>query len=72
MKLYRVLTGTDDAAFCKRVSQALNRGWILHGSPSLSYDADNRRAICAQAVVKDAEGEWSDTMLEEDFKLSQQ
>jgi hypothetical protein len=72
MKLYRLLTGTDDAAFCKRVSQALNRGWNLHGSPSVSYDPQKGRTICAQAVVKEADGEWSDTMLEDDFKLSQQ
>ena len=72
MKLYRLLTGTDDAAFCKRVSQALNKGWSLHGSPSVSYDPDNSRTICAQAIVKDAHGDWSDDMMDEDFKLSQQ
>ena len=72
MKLYRILTGTDDAAFCKRVSQALNRGWSLHGSPSVSYDTQQGRTICAQAVVKEADGDWSDTMLDDDFKLSQQ
>ena len=72
MKLYRLLSGTDDAAFCKRVSQALNQGWELHGSPTVSYDPDNRRTICAQAIVKDADGDWSDDMLDENFKLSQQ
>jgi hypothetical protein len=72
MKLYRLLTGTDDAAFCKRVSQALNLGWSLHGSPSVSYDPDKRQTICAQAIVKEASGEWSEDMMNEDFKLSQQ
>ena len=72
MRLYRLLTGADDAAFCKRVSQALNDGWSLHGSPSVSYDPDSRRPICAQAIVKDVPGDWSDDMLDDDFKLSQQ
>lgn len=72
MKLYRLLTGTDDVAFCKRVSQALNQGWELHGSPAVSYDSDNRRTICAQAIVKDADRDWSDDMMDDDFKLSQQ
>ena len=72
MKLYLLLTGVDDAAFCKRVSQALNNGWSLHGAPAVSYDPEARRPICAQAIVKDAPGEWSDAMLGEDFKLSQQ
>ena len=71
MKIYRLLTGTDDAAFCKRVSKALNMGWTLHGSPSISYDPQSRRPICAQAIVKDASGTWSDDMLRDDFKLSE-
>ncbi len=29
MRLYRMLTGGDDAAFCKKVSEALNKGWEL-------------------------------------------
>ncbi len=72
MKLYRLLTGADDAAFCKRVSQALNKGWSLHGAPSVSYDPNNQRPICAQAIVKDVPGDWTDDMLNDDFKLSQQ
>ena len=35
MKLYRYLTGTDDVAFCKRVSAALNKGWQLQDDPTL-------------------------------------
>ncbi|MEP6283322.1 MAG: DUF1737 domain-containing protein, partial [Nitratireductor sp.] len=31
MKLYRYLTGPDDAAFCHKVTAALNKGWRLHG-----------------------------------------
>ncbi len=56
MKLYRYLTGTDDAAFCKRVSAALNKGWVLHGSPTLSFDSAQGRVLCGQAVVKEVIG----------------
>lgn len=67
MKLYRLITGTDDSAFCHRVTQALNNGWDLHGSPSVSFDSANGAAICAQAVVKEAEGEYAP-----DMKLGEQ
>ena len=72
MKLYRLLTGGDDAAFCKRVSQALNAGWELHGAPSVAYDMANARIVCAQAVIKEVAGAWDDHMLEDGFKLSAQ
>lgn len=58
MKLYRFLTGPDDKNFCLRVSQALNQGWELHGSPSLTYDAARGVVIAGQAVVKEAPGEF--------------
>ncbi|SER21021.1 hypothetical protein SAMN05216548_11346 [Faunimonas pinastri] len=69
MKAYRFITGPDDASFCKRVTEALNKGWTLHGSPSLGYDMANARLSCGQAVVKEVEGEWTEEMLSEDFKL---
>ena len=72
MRLYRLLTGGDNAAFCKKVSEALNKGWELSGSPSLTYDSSKNVTICAQAVVKDAAGVWTDEMKEEGFKLSEQ
>jgi hypothetical protein len=56
MKLYRCLTGVDDQKFCHRVSAALNRGWTLHGGPTLTYDPETKRVICGQAIVKDVEG----------------
>ena len=31
---YRVLTGKDDAAFCVRVTEALDLGYALYGSPA--------------------------------------
>lgn len=57
MKLYRFITGPDDSEFCHRVTQALNKGWELSGSPSLTFDAERGRTMCGQAVVKDVEGE---------------
>jgi hypothetical protein len=56
MQLYRLITGPDDSAFCHRVTQALNRGWTLAGSPSLTFDPVQGRTICGQAVVKDVPG----------------
>jgi hypothetical protein len=57
MKLYRYLTGVDDQKFCHRISAALNRGWLLYGEPTLTFDAKQKRVICGQAIVKEVEGE---------------
>lgn len=57
MKLYRYLTGPDDAAFCHRVTAALNRGWSLHGDLTLTFDAAKGRVICGHAITKDVPGE---------------
>lgn len=57
MKLYRFITGPDDSEFCHRVTQALNKGWELAGSPSMTFDAERGRTMCGQAVTKDVEGE---------------
>ena len=57
MFLYRYLTGPDDAAFCHRVTEALNRGWLLHGQPTLTYDAERKRVICGQTITKEVAGE---------------
>ena len=68
MKLYRVLTGPDDAAFCHRVTDALNKGWELHGSPSLTFNSATGQVIAGQVVIKEVEGkEYSP-----DMKLSEQ
>lgn len=72
MRLYRLLTGGDDAAFCKKVSEAVNKGWELQGSPSLTYDSSKNRVVCGQAVVKDVTGQWTDEMLGEGFRLGEQ
>ncbi|MFN3938476.1 MAG: DUF1737 domain-containing protein [Gemmobacter sp.] len=67
MKLYRLLTEDDTAAFCHKVSQALAQGWTLHGSPAYAFDAARGVMRCAQAVVKDVPGEYRP-----DLKLGEQ
>lgn len=47
---YRLLTGTDDRAFCERVSEALERGYRLYGSPSIAVR--DGEIVTAQAIVK--------------------
>lgn len=68
MKLYRILTGPDDASFCHRVSEALSQGWALHGDPALTWDPEQKRVVCGQAIVKEVEGE----RYRPDMKLSEQ
>jgi hypothetical protein len=46
---YRLLTGKDDATFCKRVSEAVAMGYKLYGSPAATFDGQH--VIVAQAVV---------------------
>lgn len=46
---YRLLTGPDDRSFCERVSQALEDGYRLHGSPAMTC-VDGRVQV-AQALV---------------------
>ncbi|CAM5561168.1 DUF1737 domain-containing protein [Rhodanobacter lindaniclasticus] len=49
LPIYRLLTGPDDSTFCRRVSEALAMGYVLHGSPALAFDGE--RMIAAQAIV---------------------
>ncbi len=46
---YRVLTGKDDAAFCHRVSEALDLGYELHGSPALTFNGEH--VVVAQVLL---------------------
>jgi hypothetical protein len=46
---YRLLTGPDDATFCRRVSEALALGYRLYGSPATTFNGVN--VIVAQAVL---------------------
>jgi hypothetical protein len=57
MKLFRFITGPDDANFCSRVTEALNKGWELHGHPSLTHDG--KTAIAGQALTKEVEGDYT-------------
>ncbi len=59
MKLYRFLSEDDTAAFCHKVTAALNAGWVLYGVPTYAYDAARGCMRCGQAVVKDVPGSYS-------------
>mgnify|MGYP001086581970 CR=1 FL=1 len=62
MLAYRLLTEDDTSAFCHKVSEALSKGWQLEGSPTMAFDAARGVMRCAQAVVKDFDGEYSPDM----------
>ncbi|MBP2643149.1 MAG: hypothetical protein H6Q67_1036 [Firmicutes bacterium] len=46
---YRLITGKDDATFCKRISKLLDEGYTLYGSPSCTFNGTD--VIVAQAVI---------------------
>jgi hypothetical protein len=46
---YRLLTGPDDDAFCRRVSEALELGYQLYGTPAVTFNGE--RVIVAQAIL---------------------
>jgi hypothetical protein len=46
---YRLITGPDDRAFCERISKAIDDGYMLYGSPAITYNGE--RCIVAQAVL---------------------
>ncbi|KRD55777.1 MULTISPECIES: DUF1737 domain-containing protein [Acidovorax] len=54
LPVYRLLTGPDDASFCRRVSDALALGYRLYGSPAATFNGQS--VIVAQAIV------WSGTV----------
>jgi hypothetical protein len=64
--LYRMLTGPDDAQFCHRVTEALSKGWQLYGTPSLTYDTEQKKVMCGQAITKQVAADYS-----ADMKLSE-
>lgn len=49
LPIYRILTGEDNAAFCKRVSEAIALGYELYGSPAITFNGEH--PIVAQALV---------------------
>ena len=58
MQLYRFLSDDDTAAFCHKVTAALNKGWALHGGPTYAFDAGRGVMRCGQAVVKEVPGTY--------------
>ncbi len=66
MIVYRLITEDDTSQFCHRVTEALSKGWSLHGSPSYAFDGANGVMRCAQAVTKETDAEYS-----ADMKLGQ-
>jgi len=66
-RLYRVLSGADDAGFCHKVSAALSKGWVLYGDPQYAFDAQAGTMRCAQAVTKDVAHPYAP-----DMKLGEQ
>ena len=65
--IYRLLTEDDTPAFCHKVSEALSRGWVLHGAPPITFDPQRGTVRCAQAVTKEIQGAYHPEM-----KLGQQ
>jgi hypothetical protein len=66
MKAYRFITEDDTSDFCHRVTEALSKGWELHGNPSYGFDAAKGVMRCGQAVVKETDVSYS-----RDVKLGQ-
>ncbi len=62
MIVYRMITEDDTSEFCHRVTEALSKGWSLHGSPAYGFDAANGVMRCAQAVTKEADVPYSRDM----------
>jgi len=62
MRLYRLLTGPDTPEFCHKVSEALSKGWELHGAPAYAFDAEAGQMRCAQAVTKIVTATYSPDM----------
>lgn len=65
--IYRFLSADDTSDFCHKVSEALSKGWVLHGDPTYAFDAANGVMRCGQAVTKDVAAPYSP-----DMKLGQQ
>lgn len=62
MLAYRLLTEDDTSVFCHKVSDALSKGWSLQGDVTMAFDSARGAMRCAQAVVKQVDGEYSPDM----------
>lgn len=54
-KIYRYLTGKDDVSFCARVTKALNDGYELYGSPTMTFNGQD--VIVGQVITKNVSDE---------------
>ncbi|MGC1262107.1 MAG: DUF1737 domain-containing protein, partial [Jannaschia helgolandensis] len=52
----------DSSAFCHKITDALAKGWVLHGSPCYAFDPATNVMRCAQAVTKDIDAEYTPDM----------
>ncbi|MCY0389884.1 DUF1737 domain-containing protein [Robbsia sp. Bb-Pol-6] len=59
MLKYRLITGPDDSSFCQRISDLLDLGYQLHGSPSITFNTAKNSVIAAQALI------WRESVAEE-------
>ena len=55
MKVYRYFTGKDDVHFCARVTKALNEGYELYGSPTMTFIGTE--VIVGLVVIKEVADE---------------
>ena len=55
MKVYRYFTGKDDVHFCARVTRALNEGYELYGSPTMTFNGAD--VIVGQVLIKEVADE---------------
>jgi hypothetical protein len=61
LPVYRVLTGPDDAAFCRRVSEAIALGYRLHEGPAVTFNGE--QVIVAQALLWPGPGDLAEGSL---------
>ncbi len=50
-KKYVLLSGIDDAEFCQRVSDRMDQGYELYGSPAITFNGKNN-IVCQALVLK--------------------
>jgi hypothetical protein len=62
MKVFRFITEDDTSEFCHRVTEALSKGWELHGAPQYAFDQSKGVMRCGQAVTKESDVEYSREM----------
>lgn len=50
-KKYVLLSGIDDSEFCQRVSDRMDEGYELYGSPAITFNGKNN-IVCQALVLK--------------------